>query len=276
MKTKIYVVKNKLSFTRYGQFMIFPFSFTISDSDGTVSIFGLDESRNIQFQVSGTDFVDEFDNALDSSAVLDLLALYCFTGFNTPTGGSVGVSAQLLRTGQLISYGTGDDGDSQRGRGFFLLDETDPGETNPFGNNYRHTDDLGLQLYANDIVLDWSTYCSKTSKVLAYKKTPTTGTLSWDELLTTINALNVAGFVGWELWNVREMQNLMCYDLPYVFNYSPFNIGETYFYCSTSYTTNTDYAFFSYASYGEIQKTVKNQTFGGIAVRIFTLTELGL
>lgn len=184
-------------------------------------------------------------------------------------GGDTIDSAKLIRTGQFTSYETGDDGETMRGREFYILSSN-----NPFGNNFRFTDDLGGQDYVNDIVVDWSTYDGST--VLCYKKTPTTGTSSWSDLLTTINGITVAGFENWRLWNVREMLNLMDFSLPYVFDYAPFGIGETYFYTSTTYERDTTNAWFSYANYGWIQPTVKSQTFGGIAVRNFTLSELGL
>ena len=184
-------------------------------------------------------------------------------------GGQTFDSAELMRSGQITSYITGDDGDNPRGREFYVLVND-----NPFNNANRFTDTIGEQEYTNDIIIDWSTY--NGTKVLAYKKTPISGTSSWDDLITTINALTVDGFSNWRLFNVKEMANIMDFSLQYVFDYLPFAIGELYFYTSTTWEWDSNYAMFSYANQGYIQPTTKGQTFGGIAVRNFTLTELGL
>jgi hypothetical protein len=271
MKTKIYVINNKLSFTRYGELMIFPFSFKTNDESGTITIIGVISASEITFEVNSDDFIDQENNAIDSATLLNLLSTYCFSGFSYQTASSVIDldSAKLIRSGQITSYITGDDGDSPRGREFYIL-----AQNNPFGNINRFTDDTGGQTYTNDIIVDWSTYNGTT--VLAYKKTPITGTSSWDDLITTINALSVAGFSNWRLFNVKEMMNIMDFSLQYVFDYLPFAIGEKYFYTSTTWEWDLNYAMFSYANQGYIQPTTKNQSFGGIAVRNFTLNELGL
>jgi hypothetical protein len=79
MKTKIYVINSKLSFTRYGELMIFPFSFKINDESGTITIIGVVSASEITFEVNSDDFVDEENNAIDSVTLLDLLSTYCFS-----------------------------------------------------------------------------------------------------------------------------------------------------------------------------------------------------
>lgn len=266
--TKLVVVGEKLSFIRYNNQMIFPFTYQVNIDSQEITISDISSNRS---------FTDSFENFVDSTEAnyesIDVLTLFLsgYVGFKTASGGSGASldSANLIRTGQFASFIIGDDGDNPRGREFYILSSN-----NPFGNNFRFTDDLGGQDYTNDIVVDWSTYDG--TNVLCYKKTPTTGTLSWDELITTINGLTIAGFTNWRLWNLKEMFNLMDYSLDYVFEYAPFGIGETYFYTSTTYERDTNQAWFSYANYGWVQPTIKSQTFGGIAVRYFTLNELGL
>ena len=69
------------------------------------------------------------------------------------------VGATLMKTGQTTSYRTGDDGDIEAGRAtsFSVLSAN-----NPFGNTNRFTDELGGTTYANNIVIDWSTYNGTT------------------------------------------------------------------------------------------------------------------
>jgi hypothetical protein len=60
-----------------------------------------------------------------------------------------------LKTGQTTSYATNDDGDLERGR---TIDFNTIPYLNPYGDNFRFTDELGGQTFTNNIVIDWSTW----------------------------------------------------------------------------------------------------------------------
>jgi hypothetical protein len=68
-------------------------------------------------------------------------------------GGSKGLMP--LKTGQTTSYASNDDGATQRGR---LTDFNTIPYLNPYGDNFRFTDELGGQTFTNNIVIDWSTW----------------------------------------------------------------------------------------------------------------------
>lgn len=138
-------------------------------------------------------------------------------------------TAQLIKTGQTVSYRTGDDGDLERGRNtsFTVL-----AENNPFGNTNRFTDELGGQTYTKNIVIDWSTYDGST--VLGFRRT-LTNTVTWQNAIDGALAVNIAPFTsGWRLPNVRELFNIFNFVQSSAFvNYSPFNISSNiYFHTS--------------------------------------------
>ena len=89
-------------------------------------------------------------------------------------GGSVG--ATIMKTGQTVSYRTGDDGDIEAGRATDFLTLA---SNNPFGNTNRFTDELGGQTYTNNIVIDWSTY--NGTDVLGYSRVNQQAT--WDDAI---------------------------------------------------------------------------------------------
>lgn len=157
-----------------------------------------------------------------------------------PSGGTN--SAPLMKTGQTTSYRTGDDGDIEAGRAvdFFTLDFT-----NFFGNTNRFTDTLGGQTYANNIVLDWSTYNSATGDVLGYDRNAVNLTaLNWNDSIDFCLTHSVGGYSsGWRLANLRELENIKAQQGGWAYNYPPFNITSFYFWSSTTYALNTTQAF---------------------------------
>ena len=127
-------------------------------------------------------------------------------------------TAQLMKTGQTVSYRTGDDGDLEAGRNtsFTVL-----AENNPFGNTNRFTDELGGQTYTKNIVIDWSTYDGST--VLGYRRTLTGG--NWNTLIDAAQVVSIPPFTsGWRSPNLREVFNIMNYSITQPASYSPFNI----------------------------------------------------
>ena len=133
------------------------------------------------------------------------------------SGGASRTTAKLMKTGQITSYRTGDDGDIEAGRevDFFTL-----AENNPFGNTNRFTDELGGQIYTNNIVIDWSTW--NGLNVLGWYRTKQ-AEATWDDAIDGCLLLNVAGFTTWYLPNVAEMFSLICFGTLPALNYTPFN-----------------------------------------------------
>ena len=190
---------------------------------------------------------------------------------NPPSGGDIPepasrTTARLMKTGQITSYRTGDDGDIEAGRevDFFTL-----AENNPFGNTNRFTDELGGQGYANNIVIDWSTYDGST--VLGIYRIYL-DEATWEQLIDNCLALSVGTFTtGWRMWNLNECVNFI--NAETTFNYAPLNIASFGGYCATS-TGKGNYAqkvmpvAFGF-SLGAIQKV---STSKAMAVRDFTVT----
>ena len=161
----------------------------------------------------------------DASAVEEYLTLN--TNFKTASGGS---GAELMKSGQTVSYRTGDDGDLESGRvtDFFTLSSD-----NTFGTTDRFTDELGGQTYANDIVIDWSTY--NGTDVLGYSRVIQSAT--WNVAIDDSLASSLGSYTsGWRLSNIKEIVNIANYGTPDTLDYSPFHFPSTSiaFYSSTS------------------------------------------
>ena len=190
---------------------------------------------------------------------------------------SGGVNSTLvMKTNQTTSYRTGDDGDFEYGR---MTDFDTLALPNPFGTIARFTDTLGTQVYANDIVLDWSN--TDGAGVLGYYRTSTTG--GWNTAIDNSLALSVGTFTtGWRLPNIKELLNIAKYEGAVgnlALNYAPFNLSSgTYFWSSTTNAATTANAnvFVNNSTNGS-NATAKTLTFPRyISVRTFTYTELGV
>ena len=186
---------------------------------------------------------------------------------------STGATGALpLKTGQTTSYATGDDGGLQEGRNvdFFTLSSN-----NPFGNTDRFTDELGSSTYANDIIIDWSTY--NGAEVLGvYRTLITNGGLNdidWTTCLTTCNSLTVGTFSsGWRMWNRLECANFIRSTVvTRPLNYAPFNFNSNLNMFTSTTEIRPDFAICMDNLGGQpsFRKTLLRQTF---AVRNFTVT----
>lgn len=183
---------------------------------------------------------------------------------------SAPIGAPLMKTGQTVSYRTGDDGDFESGR---LTSFTSLAENNPFGNTNRFTDELGGQTYTNNIAIDWSTY--NGTNVLGYKIT-LESLKTWDNAITDALSISIGSFTsGWRLANVKEIFNIFNFNdtLDRMTSYSPFNISTTeYIWTSNTYRTgsnafrvdNLQAAFSPYSKTGTSAKS--------FVVRNFTVT----
>jgi hypothetical protein len=164
--------------------------------------------------------------------------------FSCSGSGEAPVGATLMKTGQTTSYRTGDDGDIEAGRAtsFSVLSAN-----NPFGNTNRFTDTLGGTSYANNIVLDWSTYNGTT--VLGWHRLamPTVGTYTWTQAIDAALAFTSGSFTtGWKLANIAEYFSLYNWanSPANKLNYSPFSLVND-FWSSTTDANNTANAFYS-------------------------------
>ena len=181
------------------------------------------------------------------------------------------VGATILKTGQTVSYATGDDGDLEAGRAtdFFTL-----ASNNPFATTDRFTDELGGTSYTNKIIIDWSTYDGST--VLGYTDLSIIDT--WDNVLSYCNSLTVGSYTSdWRLANIRELYNISNFGV-WPHTYTPINIfngGGTI--SMTWVSTSAPYSPTSYAgaynwNYCNLFWRSKTSTHYGMPVRTFTGT----
>ena len=188
----------------------------------------------------------------------------------TPATASV-PTANLMQTGQTTSYRTGDDPSRGRLTNFLTLSQN-----NPFGNTNRFTDMNGLQVYANNVVIDWSTLGSNDT-VLLYYKGDSLAYRAWNLQIDQHLSSTFGGLTGWYLWNIKEALNVVNLSaIPYRINYAPFNFGSGQRY----FLTNSDYGngnVFACDMAGAIfLETGKGNALLGVWVRYTTLAELGL
>jgi hypothetical protein len=177
------------------------------------------------------------------------------------------VGATLMKTGQTTSYRTGDDGDIEAGRAtsFSVL-----ASNNPFGNTDRFTDELGGQTYANNIVIDWSTYNDKN--VLGYYRV-ISGNIIWNDAIDQSLALSVGTYTtGWRLANKKEILNVCNDELADSFNYAPFSFTGFTYWSSTTWKNTTTNAF-TISAAGICSIAAKSGASGRrFSVRTFTVT----
>lgn len=184
---------------------------------------------------------------------------------STPTPAPVG--ATLIKTGQTISYRTGDDGDLESGRATDFLTLA---SNNPFGNTNRFTDELGGSAYTNSIVIDWSTYNGST--VLGYYIGSTSVNRTWDAAIDWAIGLNISSFTSWRLCNINELFNIFRNGVAMGdLNYAPFNLGAINIWTSTTQGTLTTAAI-NRATTGLVATTTKTVAIRTIATRDFTVT----
>jgi hypothetical protein len=151
-----------------------------------------------------------------------------------PAATAAPVGATLMKTGQTTSYRTGDDGDIEAGRAtdFFTL-----ASNNPFGSTARFTDELGGSTYANNIVIDWSTYNGAT--VLGYRRTLNDANVNWNQAVDGALAVSIGTFTtGWRLPNIYEAINICNFGNNPILQYAPFTWTGTNGFLIWTGTTN--------------------------------------
>jgi len=174
-----------------------------------------------------------------------------------------------IKTGQTISYRTGDDGDIEQGS---LLSFVVLPAQNPYGNSNRFTDTLGGQTYSDGIIVDWS-------RRLMWYNPAASG--NWNTAIDAAVSSTQGGFNDWHVPNVQQIQSICNYgNSGGVINYTPFNIsGGTYWTSTTSPDTTTN-AFrltnTGATSIGNITQNGKTGVVNYLYCRIFSLSDLGL
>lgn len=193
-------------------------------------------------------------------------------------------TATLMKTGQTTSYRTGDDGDLQAGRAtdFLTLDAApvhNDGSATINTTTNRFTDINGLQVYGDNIVLDWSTWNGST--LLGYhRRLLSSGGVfdfNWNDAIDLAAAYSNGIFTtGWRLWNRNEINNIVNTETLSGFTYAPFNnpAGELEgrnLWSSSTLKINTTQAWFT-QFYGRVDFNPKTNTKRVIAVRTFSLS----
>lgn len=189
------------------------------------------------------------------------------------------VGATLMKTGQTTSYRTGDDGDLETGRAtdFFTLDAAplhNDGTATINTTTNRFTDTLGGSTYANDWVLDWSTWNGST--LLGYYRV-VQGLTTWDNGID--DALGTfGGYSGGRMWNRVEALNILNHEVATArLNYLPFNYStNTNFMTSTTQPLSTTNVFGYQNTTGLGLSRAKTSTSGYIVVRTFSLSTLNV
>jgi hypothetical protein len=184
-------------------------------------------------------------------------------------------TATLMKTGQTTSYRTGDDGDLEAGRDtdFLTLDAAplhNDGSATINTTTNRFTDTLGGSTYADDWVLDWSTWNGST--ILGYYRV-IQGLSTWD------NGIDAAlgtfgGYSGGRMWNRVEALNVLNMEIATSrLNYTPFNYTT-----NANFMTSTTQPLLTTSVYGYqnlsgigISRT-KTSTSAYIVVRTFSLS----
>ncbi len=191
-------------------------------------------------------------------------------------GGSSSSGAEIIRTNQLTSYRTGDDGDIQAGRD---VNFNEMSIANPFGGVDRWSGTTGSYLtFPGNTIIDWSTYDGAT--VLGYGGYSNGGVSgsNWDDAIDDALVYSDGTFTsGWRLPNIKELQNLTDFNMAYYpLDYYPFNLmGIQYrnLWSSTTVASGTHQGFYFEATFGRTMYTAKTQTaIYSIPVREFTVT----
>ena len=180
-------------------------------------------------------------------------------------------TAQLMKTGQLTSYQSGDDGNIQAGRSVSF---TALSENNVFGNTTRFTDELGGQTYTKNIVIDWSTYNGGT--VLGWRRTSNGANISWSNAISGALSVSISPFlIGWRLPNIIEMMSLSNYGIAtsLCLNYTPFNLNSSNRWWTSNTLASSTTVSYYFNETGEIIQIAKSTTTNMryIPCRLFTV-----
>ena len=235
---------------------------TVSNSDDSYSV-TYPSVQDVELPDETINIVDEDGNPLDSIT----FPVYTDPNIDISSYCPPPVGATLMKTGQTTSYRTGDDGDLQEGRDtdFFTL-----AVNNPFGNTNRFTDELGGTAYANDIVIDWSTY--NGTNVLGYYRV-SLGVFNWNDSIDNALSHSIGTYTtGWRLINLKELMNITLQGGTQLLQYSPFNLSSTSLWTSTHRDIGKVYRFGSANNDPLLATTTLTTLLNTFPVRTFTVT----
>lgn len=235
----------------------------------------------LPYTVVGKVQKDGVDQAGPFASVQELLielSKYGVTGSGAPTPSNCN-SLKPTKTGQTTSYDNFDDGWFQFGRDidFFTLSWD-----NPFGNTNRFTDVNGLQIYGNDVVIDWSSYDVDGGEVTGFLISLTASSVNqgWDDWMAnapySTGDLSISGFY---LANVNQAVSILNWSDTSHLLYSPFNYGVSntarILWLSTTDGVNSNQALTLGINNGIV---VRGKFAANLALlsKQFTLAELGL
>ena len=178
------------------------------------------------------------------------------------------------QTGQTTSYATNDDGDLQRGR---LTDFDTIPYNNPFGATDRFTDSLGTQVYADGVVVDWSTWDGGSS-VLGYatsNNSSTSGKQVWADWMSN-SPYSVGAFSNFYVANSNELFRIMKSGTTFM-NYTPFSANNpagfwVAFSSTTTEVSSTARAISGQSNIDYPQRSTKTTSGYALLVRTFTIS----
>jgi hypothetical protein len=230
---------------------------------GDVTIPDLDITVNGSAYGSTPATVD-FDVDVVNSSRAPTGSLNAFGEWEVPAGAAP-VGAILTKTGQTVSYRTGDDGDIQAGRDLSFVKLSG---NNPFGHNWRITGTTGgyydedtsqyktvdgtvvsgsgalFVVFPDRIAIDWAQFDGST--VLGYASpTLTPSSNTWEEAVDNALAYTVGAYVsGWRIGNWLEYANIMrsSHVSTWSWGYAPFLISSLYYWTGTTSNLGAQYA----------------------------------
>jgi hypothetical protein len=230
---------------------------------GDVTIPDLDITVNGSAYGSTPATVD-FDVDVVNSSRAPTGSLNAFGEWEVPAGAAP-VGAILTKTGQTVSYRTGDDGDIQAGRDLSFVKLSG---NNPFGHNWRITGTTGgyydedtsqyktvdgtvvsgsgalFVVFPDRIAIDWAQFDGST--VLGYASpTLTPSSNTWEEAVDNALAYTVGAYVsGWRIGNWLEYANIMrsSHVSTWSWGYAPFLTSSLYYWTGTTSNIGTTQA----------------------------------
>jgi len=222
--------------------------------------------------VTGGDVAIPDKDYTDSDGVVKSVAAFAPIVCTPQAPAAYPTTAIPIKSGQTISYTSGDDGDLQLGRqsDFFTL-----AENNHFGNTDRFTDALGGQVYADGIVLDHSTFEKSTGRLLGWNRNVVNAGTTW-QLAFDNRPASVGAFAGG--WEVPSMVFLnYTFYIPVVGrNYAPFNMPNVFnLWSSNTFPNNTANAYLAiHNATIPWRADPKTSSYRVMYVRIFNISEL--
>jgi len=224
-------------------------------ADGTVNITNTDSdpiasvtvaSGGVeQYVIPNVSWTDS-DGSAESTPYGD--AIVC----TPPSPVTYPTTALPMKTGQVVSYASGDDGDIQAGRDvdWFTL-----AENNHFGNTNRFTDTLGGQTYANNVMIDWSTFEKSTGRVLMWSRVRF-GPSTWTVAIAAATSYSIGAFANWRVPNRTELRSLAYLKQSNVLAYSPFNSVATNCWTSNTLESSPTQAWVCFLTIGGAETTI--------------------